>query len=133
MSDPVLRDFPDVERLLAGLYEPLLGGANHVGSETPDDLELRLPFLRLTRVSGPRTVLMDFPTVEWDYFDADELTGKPAASQLLNLLLRKPPPHPAIDLVTCPLGPRELPWSNEAVRRWGATLDLQLRQVRVVA
>lgn len=132
MTQPVERDFPNIERLIAHVFSTDLGGVDHVGSETPDDLEARLPFLRVVRMGGPRTHQFDYPTVDLDYFDVDELAGAPAASRIANRLLAKPPPHPALDVVTC--GPvfRELPWGdNENVRRWGATFQFETRMVRV--
>jgi hypothetical protein len=132
VTGPIVRDFPNIERLLAGIYSPLLGGADHVGSETPDDLEAHLPFLRVVRTGGFRTHLMDFPTVEFGYFDAGELAGAPAASAIANLLLGKPPPHPSIDRVSCDLMFRELPWGDsDSVRHWGATFFLETRMVRI--
>lgn len=132
MSDPVERDFPNIERLIAAIFSTLLGGVDHVGSETPDDLEAHLPFLRAIRVGGPRTHLFDYPTVEISYFAADELTGAPSASAIANRLLGKPPPHPAIDVVTCDPVFRELPWGDsETIRHWGATFFLETRMVRL--
>lgn len=131
MTDPI-RDFPNMERLLAGVYAPLLGGTDHVGSQTPEDLEVHLPFLRIVRTGGFRTHLMDFPTMDLDYFEADELTGAPGASAVANRLLGKPPPHPSIDRVYCDPMFRELPWGDsDTVRRWGATFFLETRMVRV--
>lgn len=132
MTAPIVRDFPNIERLLAlGLFAPMVGGADHVGTETPDDLEDRLPFVRVNRTGGARTHLLDYPIVEISYFDADELTGYPRASQLLNTLIGKPPPHPSIDVAYCDTGFRELPWFNEEVRHWGATVSIETRRVRV--
>lgn len=132
MTQPVERDFANIERLLASIYAPMVGGVEHVGSHTPDNLEAVLPFLRAVRVGGPRTHLYDYPIVELDYFDVDEVSGQPAVSRLVNYLLDKPPPHPSIDFVSCDPAPRELPWGeNESVRRWGATLFLETRRVRV--
>ena len=131
MADPI-RDFPNIERLLYGLFAPILGGDDHVGSETPDDLEAHLPFLRIVRTGGFRTHLMDFPTVELSYFAADELTGAPGASAIANRLLGKPPPHPAIDVVGCDPMFRELPWGDsDTVRHWGATFFFETRMVRI--
>jgi hypothetical protein len=132
MTDPIERDFPNIERLLAGLLAPDFGGDDHVGSETPDDLEARLPFLRVVRIGGARTHQYDYPVVDLDVFDVDEAAGAPRASRLANRLLAKPPPHPSIDVVSCEPAFRELPWGDsESVRRWGATFFLETRMVRV--
>jgi hypothetical protein len=131
VSDPIERDFPNIERLIASIFAVDLG-ADHVGSETPDDLEAVLPFLRAVRVGGPRTHQFDYPVVDLDFFDVDEAGGAPAASRIGNRLLAKPPPHPSIDLVSCEPSFRELPWGeSESVRRWGATFYIQTRMVRV--
>jgi hypothetical protein len=125
------RDFVNIERLIAHIFATDLGGLDHVGSETPDDLEQHLPFLRATRVGGPRTHQFDYPIVDLAYFAADELTGAPGASAIANRLLGKPPPHPAVDLVFCEPAFRELPWGdNENIRHWGATFTFETRMVR---
>jgi hypothetical protein len=132
VTDPIVRDFPDIERLISHIFLAQLGGADHVGSETPDDLEAHLPFLRTVRSGGPRTHLVDYPTFELDLFTADGATGKPLASQVANRLLSKPPPHPSLDVVGCEPAFRELPWGDsENVRRWGATFFAETRMVRV--
>lgn len=134
MTTPIERDFPNIERVIAGIFAAELGGAGHVGSETPADLEAHLPFLRAVRIGGQRTHLFDYPVVDLDYFDVDEATGAPAVSRLGNRLLSKPPPHPSLDLVTCEPSFRELPWGDsESVRRWGATFFIETRMVRVAA
>lgn len=127
------RDFANIERLLASIFAPMLGGDDHVGSRTPNNLEDVLPFVRVVRVDGPRTVLYDYPTVEMDYLAADtDATAERAASRLVNHLMSKPPPHPSIDTVFCDVAPRELPWGeHDSVLRWQATLAFELRQVRV--
>lgn len=133
MTGPVERDFPNIERLIAAVFADELGGLGHVGSETPDDLEAHLPFLRAVRIGGPRTHLYDYPIVELSYFAAGELAGAPGASRIANRLLAKPPPHPAIDVAFCEPAFRELPWGDsETVRHWGATFSFETRQVRVV-
>jgi hypothetical protein len=131
VTDPIQRDFVNIERLIAHIFAAELGGLDHVGSETPDDLEAHLPFLRAVRMGGPRTHQIDYPVVEVSYFAVDELTGAPGASAIANRLLAKPPPHPAIDLVSCEPAFRELPWGdNENVRHWGATFAFETRMVR---
>lgn len=130
--DPALRDFPNIYRLLAvAVYAPLVGGDEHVGTETPDDLEDVLPFVRINRMGGPRTELVDYPMVDVSLFTADEAAGWPLASQLANVVMTKPYPHPALDLVDCTIAPRDLPWPNEEIRHWGWSYEIQTRKVRV--
>jgi hypothetical protein len=129
----VTRDFVNIERLIAHIFADELGGLDHVGSQTPADLEAHLPFLRAVRMGGPRTHLLDYPVVEVSYFAADEATGAPGASAIANRLLAKPPPHPAIDVVSCEPAFRELPWGDsETVRHWGATFAFETRMVRTL-
>lgn len=133
MTGPVERDFPNIERLLAAVFADVLGGTEHVGNQTPPNLEAVLPFARAARTGGPRTATVDYPTVEVDVFAVDEATATPIASGLANLLLGKPPPHPSIDLVICEPSFRELPWgANEDVYRLSATFFIETRMVRVV-
>ncbi len=133
LTEPIARDFPNIERLLVVLFETDLGGAEHTGTETPDDLESRLPFLRVTRIGGSRTHQIDYPVVDLDLFDVDEAAGAPRASAIANRLLTKPAPHPSIDYVSCDPAFRELPWGDsETVRHWGATFFIETRKVRIV-
>lgn len=130
MSQPVERGFINIERLVASIAAPLVGGANHTGSETPADLEAKLPFVRARRVGGERTVHIDYPIVDVSFLAVDEVTGWPAVSELTDLLLSKP--HWSIDVAGCDPAPRELPWGdNENVRHWGATFFFELRRVQL--
>lgn len=133
MTQPVERNFPNIVRLLASIFAPMVGGAEFVGSRTPDNLEQLTHFVRLTKVDGPRTTLIDYPTVELDYFfTGDDVEGEQMAGQLVNHLLSKPAPHPSIDYVSCEMAPRELPWGDtDEVRRMGATLSFETRRVRL--
>ncbi len=133
MADPGLRDFPNIYRLLAlAVYAPLVGGEEHVGTQTPDNLETLLPFVRVNRMGGGRTQLIDYPSVDVSLFvPVAETDGWDLASQLAGVVMTKPYPHPALDLVDCPVGPRFLPWRNEEIRHWGWTYEIQTRKVRV--
>lgn len=131
--EPVERDFPNIVRLLASILAPMVGGPDFVGSRTPDNLEQLTHFVRLTKVDGARTALVDFPTVELDYFfTGEDVEAERAAGRLVDHLMAKPPPHPSIDYVSCEMAPRELPWGDtDEVRRLGATLSFETRRVRV--
>lgn len=132
MTGPIVRDFPNIERLLClGIYALVLG-EDHVGTETPDNLEAVLPFIRVNRIGGPRGEVLDFSDVDVSYFDVDEAVGAPAASTLANLVMTRPYPHPALDRVDCPTAPRELPWRNAEVRHWGWSYQIQTRKVRAL-
>lgn len=124
------RGFPNIERLLAEILAPHVGGEDHVGNETPDNLVEMMPFIRIERVAGGRGRIYDYPVVEIDWFYPDEIVGQPAVSDSVDFLLSNPPPHPSLDTVDCDPGPRELPWDNEQVRHWGATFFFTTRRVR---
>ncbi|MBQ1047854.1 hypothetical protein KBX50_05195 [Micromonospora sp. C51] len=116
--------FPDVQRALATLLEPLAGGAGHTGAQTPDDLQQVLPFIRITRRGGGSDRLNDYASVEVDVF-ADQYGGDDGAEalaervrQFLTGAPRAVPPV-VFDRITCVSGPTERPWAPE-VRRFGA-------------
>lgn len=132
MTTPV---FPSIERLLSVVFLPLVGGNPAlVGSETPPNLHELPYFIRSVRLGGDRDAVWDYPTVDVSCFAPDELVGWPLANAAADLLLSRPPPHPAIDLVLCNIGPREVPWGDDdGMRRWDATFDLELRRTRLPA
>lgn len=114
------RRFPDVQRALVAILGPLVGG--RAGTETPADLESRMPFVRVTRTGGPSDRVSDFALVDVDVFAATYATAEPLAEQIRQLLTG--PPLRAgvviLDRISCESGPTELPWAP-GVRRFGAT------------
>lgn len=132
LTAPVTPRFANIQHLLAFLTQDMFGGPEHTDSETPDDFTDRLPFARFMRVDGSRSALFDYPVVEVDVFSLTEAEGEPLAADLCDFLLRKPPPHPAIDLAFCDPAPRELPWGDGSIRRWNATYAFELRRTRLL-
>jgi hypothetical protein len=124
--------FANIEHLLAYLFEALMGGPDHTGSETPADLNDRLPFARFMRVDGGRDQLYDNPTVEVSVYALTEAEGLALADSICDQLLRRPAPHPAIDFVYCEPAPREVPHGDGTVRRFDATYSLELRRTRLL-
>lgn len=117
----VVRRFPDVQRVLIAGLETLVG-VGHVGVETPDDLDVRLPFVRVMRIGGPRDRLNDHATVDVDVFAASYTAAETLAETISEWLCGPPPGARELDRVDCDVAPRELPWSDgETLRRWGAT------------
>ncbi len=115
------RRFPDVQRLLVVGLEPLVG-VGRTAVETPDDLEDRMPFVRIMRVGGGRDRLNDQPTVDIDVFAATYTAAENLAEQIAEWLIGPPSGIREFDRVTCEVAPRELPWVDDnTVRRWGAT------------
>jgi hypothetical protein len=131
VTAPVERVFADVDILLAVLLEDLVGGPEHTDSETPLDLLDRLPFIRARKVDGDRDAVYDRPIVEIDVFGPLRSVAQPIAELVFERLMRKPPPHPAIDLVVCGESPRQLPWGDGRIRRWSATYGLDLRRTKM--
>lgn len=124
--------FPDVQRLLAAALVPFAGADNRTGIETPADLEGRLPFVRVRRVGGPSDRLNDYARIEVDVFASTYSIAENLAEDIRQWLCGPPPPLPALDRAVCDLGPRELPWGDGTVRRWGAEYELVARR-RIVS
>lgn len=122
--------FPDVQKVLAALLEPLAGGPGHTGSETPEDLQAVLPYIRIVRrPGGPSDYLNDFATVEIDVFAARYDIAEPLAEDVRQLLTGSPHSvgRAVIDRISCPGGPAERPW-GPSVRRFGATYRVVSRR-----
>jgi hypothetical protein len=126
MAEPFLR-FPDVQRVLV-VALPTRVGAGHAGTETPDDLDLTIPFVRVTRVGGPSGPLNDSAVVDVDVFHTTYVAAELLAEQIRQYLCGPPPPAVALDRIACDLGPRELPWGDGPVRRWAATYNVISRR-----
>lgn len=126
MPDPLWL-FPDVQRLLVDDLEAL-AGSGHTAIETPVDLEGKLPFVRVMRTGGPADLVTDYPTIEVDVFAATYTDGVLLAEKIRQRLVGPPPPVRVIDRCRCDIGPRELPWGDGIVRRFGATYSMSTRR-----
>lgn len=126
--------FPDVEETLAILLEDLVGGEQHTGSETPSDLDKRVPFIRVIRPPGGfDDGVSDFATVTIDVFHSTyRLGAKPLAERVRQFLTtgRHRLGPAVIDRITCTSGPGEMPWAP-GIRRVGATYQTVARRYRV--
>lgn len=122
--------FPDVQKVLAALLAPLAGGPGHAGSETPEDLQAVLPYIRIVRrPGGPSDHVNDYATVVIDVFAARYDIAEPLAEDVRQLLIGGPHAvgRAVLDRITCPGGPSELPW-GPGVRRFGATYRVVSRR-----
>lgn len=133
MTGPWWR-FPDVEQTLAVLLEALVGGELHTGTETPADLDKKMPFIRVIRPPGGgfSDAVNDYATVEIDVFHTNYHSGaKPLAERVRQFLTtQKHRLGPAvIDTITCTSSPGELPWAP-GIRRVGATYQTVARRYR---
>ena len=123
--------FPDIQRVLVTLARTVEGVAA-AGTETPADLQQRLPFVRVARIGGPRTSTLDSPTVDVDVFASTYAVGQSLAGRVSDLFLSAP--HVAggalIDTAASITGPVEVPWADPGVRRFLATYRFTLRPAR---
>lgn len=130
-----LRRFPDVQKAIAEalVTAGLVVDAEHAGSQTPTDLQDRLPYIRIWRIAGGSGGwLNDQASIDIDVFTDRYTTAELLAEQVRELLVGPPAPY-RLDRVECLSGPRELPWDeNGVVRRWGATYQVVSRRCVVV-
>ncbi len=129
MTLPVIaRRWPDMTTVFRDLIGTLVGGVVNVGAETPEDLATRPWFIRAHRIDGGSDQVNDFPLMEVDVFAPTYATGEPLAEQVRQWLTRRRP-SPVVDRIDCLTGPRELPWGDGTMRRWGATYEAVARRV----
>lgn len=123
--------FPDVEQVLAVLLEALVPGERHTGTETPKDLDVRLPFIRVMRTPGGSSdAVNDYVPLSVDVFHTSYHSGaKPLAETVRTFLTTQPlrlGPQ-VIDRIRCDSGPGEMPWAP-GIRRVGATYSTVARR-----
>jgi hypothetical protein len=117
-----------IEELLVELIPVLLPGPR-VSTDIPANLAAVLPYIRVTRVGGPRRLNLTKPSVDIDVFAADRLTATNLANQLDDLLVYKLPTtydgH-VIGLEGAYSGPSWRPYENGGVSRVGASYGFLL-------
>lgn len=123
--------FPDVARVLVEDLETL-AGVGHTGTQTPVDLAGVLPFVRVLRVGGGSDRLNDLPVIDVDVFADTYAAAELLAERIRQRLVGPPPAQPQLDRADCEVGPRELPWGDGQIRRFGATYTLITRRRRTV-
>lgn len=121
--------FPDLEVALLDVLAPLVPNTDHLGTDTPSNLDVMLPFLRLDRYGGPWDQVSDRADLDLDVFAA---TRQQARSLLVAALERLNTEHRSgstvIDSVTVTVGPARRPWINTNIRRWSASLTVTARR-----
>jgi hypothetical protein len=95
-------------------------------TETPAQLETRIPLVQLARISGgDDTFRLDYPVVDVDAFAADRLSAATLAENVRASLMRLQWhgvfQQAVVTDVVARIRPRWLPYDNAAVRRYGAT------------
>jgi hypothetical protein len=132
MTQPIVAwVFPDVQRLLVEELAVWVGG-DHVDTETPEDLQDQMPFIRVERVGGGRDRISDAPTVELQFYAATYAEVQPLAERVTEWLCGPPPPISRLDRVLCTSAPVEVPYGDERIRRMVATYQITTRRVRAV-
>lgn len=125
--------FPDIERvvmdLLASFKLGTVATAN-IQTETPIDLETRLPFILVVAGTGDDDGLTDYPLVDVEVFAPTRAMAYALAEDIRARLLEAP--HRVngviIDFVRTTIRPRRLPWANEQIRRFAATYRFSARR-----
>ncbi len=126
----ISRRFPDVVRLLVGELEVWVDGdATRTGPETPDDLQLKLPFIRVQRPGGGRDRINDYPAVAVDVFANSYSVAEALAEDVDQWLCGPPPPIAFLDRVVHDVAPRQLPWGDERIFRFQAQYTVVTRRV----
>lgn len=117
----------DVEAVIAPWIEATFGVFS--ASATPDDLESRLPVVRVERVGGLDDRFRAHPRIAVDVFAATADGARTLANDIRDalLFLHGPVNGAVISLVRCDSGPSRQPWANPAVHRRGASYTVSLR------
>lgn len=135
MSAPDSRGFPDVETVVQDLLADLVGGVSHVGSETPPDLQDRLPFVRVTRFGGADDRVTDYADIDVDCYGSRRTATLRLAEQVRQLLTRgshvvsSEGMRVVLDKVTTELAPFQPPGDeDDTVRRFTASYSVRARR-----
>jgi hypothetical protein len=129
---------PDIELVLnPWLSAQLLsvyGVTARVASETPENLESVVPFVRLYRVTGSDKaypMILDQATISVDSFGADRASASQVGRQVHALLYSSAQGSAingaAVGGVITIAGPRWLPYSDLNIRRYNATYAVTFR------
>lgn len=121
--------FPDLELGLVDLFASLVP-AGYTGTDTPADLEQRLPYVRVNRIGGRDDGVTDSGSYDVDFFAASRASAVALADQGDDLLRdARTAGDFLIDNVRTDVGLRRLPWPNPKVRRRSATYTVSARRL----
>jgi hypothetical protein len=118
----------DIEAVLVGWLEDTIEDVR-ASTETPADLDERLPWLRVRRVSGPYDGFrLDRPAVDIEVFAATGAEASALALQIQQLMhvqfARAKVGDAVISQVKTLSGPHETPYGNPNMRRYEASYSL---------
>lgn len=131
-----LAPFSSVEETVKNLLEarfPQLAEDGHVRRDF-NDVESNLPYANIVKIGGQRTKQEDFPVVDIDIFAATQAETETWAEQIDAFLLGGERRIVVggrvvvVDTVLTNVSPRQLPWADSGVRRFGMTYNLVLRR-----
>lgn len=129
------RRYPDVETVVQDMLAELVGGTSHVGSETPSDLQARLPFVRVTRYGGADDGITDNADIDVDCYGSRRSATLRLAEQVRELLTRgshvvsSDGAQVVVDRVATILAPFQPPDDGDpAVRRFTASYSVRARR-----
>jgi hypothetical protein len=128
----VVRQFLPVHRALARLLTAAgLVAPDAIGSETPGDLQARMPYVRIVRVGGGSDLVNDYPQVDIDVFATTSRAGEDLAERIRQFLTLPAPAYTSgvlLDRIDCLTAATERPWADTRVRRYGATYRVVSRR-----
>lgn len=126
------RGFPDLELALLDHLADLVGGDEHTGNETPDDLQGRLPFLRVTRIGGSDDGLTDSAEVDVEVVAPTRRVAWTLAELVRERLTARPfrVGTVVIDRATTTVSPFQPPAVTAGVRlvRYAASYTVRVRR-----
>ena len=121
-------NFQDIELSLV-TWVKTLDGIVDAGNRTPADFTGKLIYVRVVNLGGPDDGITDSPRIDIDVFASGRTAARDAAEMIRTALRPRLRVGSAIiDSVRTVTSPRELPWSNEKIKRYSATYAIGLRR-----
>lgn len=120
--------YQDTEAALVTWVKTIEGVAA-AGNATTDALSSSLTFVRVMRIGGQDNGITDAAMVDIDVFAATRSAAWAVAERIrAGLRPRTRAGAAIIDSVRTSVSPRQLPWSNDNIKRYSATYGITLRR-----
>lgn len=137
MSSRILKPYPDVVEAIADLcilWFPELatrpGGDFRVGRVFPDNIQNKLPFVRMADIGGNDDGLTDIPLIDIDVFHKTFVQARDLSKGIQARLLGYP--HvigtTVIDRVRTAMRPHDVPWDDDRVKRFYSSYQISARR-----
>lgn len=122
-------NYQDIELGLVA-WVKTLDGVLGADNRTPGTFTTaNTPFVRVANSGGPDDGITDFPRIDFDVFALSRTQAREISEAIRTALRPRMRVGSAIiDSVRTSTSPRELPWSNEKMKRYSATYALGLRR-----